>query len=159
MGYRNPVISGFHPDPSVCRVGHEYFLAASSFTYFPGVPIFRSTDLVTWTQIGNALDRPSQLDLRGTESFASGGVYAPTLRHHRGRFWMITSVVSDALHNLIVTADDPAGPWSDPVPVPVVGIDPDLAWDDDGHCYVHHALGRILRCRIDDRTGEILEPP
>ena len=90
--YRNPVIPGFHPDPSVCRVGDDYFLVTSSFTYFPGVPIFRSTNLVDWTQIGNVLDRPSQLDLRSTPGNTSLGVFAPTLRHHDGRFWMITTV-------------------------------------------------------------------
>jgi beta-xylosidase len=112
-GYRNPVIPGFHPDPSVCRRGDEYVLAASSFTYFPGVPIFTSTDLVTWTQVGNALDRESQLDLSATLSSSSRGVYAPTVRYHDGRLWMITSVLGDSeLVNFFVTADDPAGPWS-----------------------------------------------
>jgi hypothetical protein len=70
-GYQNPVISGFHPDPSVCRVGDDYFLVTSTFTYFPGVPIFRSTNLVDWTQIGNVLDRRAQLDLRSTQGNTS----------------------------------------------------------------------------------------
>jgi xylan 1,4-beta-xylosidase len=157
-GYRNPVLSGFHPDPSVCRVGGDYFLAASSFTCFPGVPIFRSTDLVHWTPIGNALDRTSQLDLSGTETYASAGVFAPTLRYHDGRFWMITSVFGRRLDNFFVTAEDPAGPWSDPVRVAFPGIDPDLAWDD-GDCWVHSAQLAIHRCRIDDRTGAVLTGP
>src|SRR4026209_885453 len=91
--FANPVIPGLHPDPSVCRVGAEYFLACSSFEYFPGVPVHRSRDLVHWQQIGNALDRPSQLDLPSATP-SSGGVYAPTLRHHDGRFWLITTNVA-----------------------------------------------------------------
>lgn len=155
-GFRNPVIGGFHPDPSVCRVGDEYFLATSSFTYLPGVPLFRSSDLVHWTQIGNALDRPTQLYLRGTASWM--GVYAPTLRHHDDRFWLITAVNGTAgLHTFLVTATDPAGPWSDPVPVAIAGNDPDLAWDSDGHCWVTFA--GIRQCRIDDRTGQVVEGP
>ena len=90
-GFQNPVIPGFFPDPSVCRAGEEYFLVTSSFTYFPGVPIFRSADLVGWVQVGNVLDRPSQLDLSATTGHASSGVYAPTIRYHGGRFWMITT--------------------------------------------------------------------
>ena len=119
----NPVIPGFHPDPSICRVEGDYYLACSSFEYFPGVPIFHSRDLTNWTQIGNALERPSQLRLPpGTPS--SGGIYAPTLRHHDGRFWLITTNVTDG-GNLLFTATDPAGPWSEPVRVPaVIGIDP-----------------------------------
>ena len=110
-GYRNPVIPGFHPDPSVCRAGDRFVLAVSSFTYFPGVPIFTSTDLVTWTQVGNVLDRVSQLDLSGTEDFSSGGVFAPTIRYHDGRFWMITTVfTASGVANFFVTAEDPAGP-------------------------------------------------
>ncbi|MFC5911379.1 family 43 glycosylhydrolase, partial [Streptacidiphilus monticola] len=97
----NPVIPGFHPDPTICRVGEDYYLACSSFEYFPGVPIFHSRDLVHWTQIGNALDRPDQLRLQGASS--SGGIYAPTLRHHDGRFWLIVTNVSHD-GNLIVTA-------------------------------------------------------
>ncbi|MEV8565148.1 glycoside hydrolase family 43 protein [Streptomyces sp. NPDC051322] len=152
----NPVIPGFHPDPSICRAGADYYLACSSFECFPGVPIFHSRDLVHWTQIGNVLDRPSQLRLPpGTPS--SGGIYAPTLRHHDGRFWLIVTNVSDG-GNLLVTATDPAGPWSDPVQLPgVKGIDPDIAWDDDGTCWCTYA--GVEQVRIDPHTGQTLGPP
>jgi beta-xylosidase len=159
-GYGNPVLPGFYPDPSVCRVGDEYFLVTSSFTYFPGVPIFRSRNLVDWTQIGNVLDRQSQLDLRRTEGGTSLGVYAPTIRSHDNRFWMITtSLTSDGLRNFFVTTEDPAGPWSEPTVVDVAGIDPDLAWDADGNCFVHCALGAIFRHQVDDATGAVLSGP
>ncbi|MFF3849829.1 glycoside hydrolase family 43 protein [Streptomyces sp. NPDC002328] len=151
----NPVIPGFHPDPSVCRAGDDYYLACSSFEYFPGVPLFHSRDLVHWTQIGNALDRPSQLRLP-LDSPSSGGIYAPTLRHHDGRFWLIvTNVSGDG--NLLFTATDPAGPWSDPIPLPGVhGIDPDLAWDDDGVCWCTTAgVGQVS---LDPHTGETTGP-
>lgn len=156
----NPVIPGFHPDPTICRVGVDFFLATSSFTYFPGVPLFRSGNLVDWELIGHALDRTSQLDLSHA-SWSSYGNFAPTLRHHDGRFWMITTVAAGGrLHNFFVTADDPAGPWSDPVTVDVLGIDPDIAWDDEGNCWVHFSgAGGIQRCRIDDVTGEVLDEP
>src|SRR5215469_10503502 len=160
-GFTNPVIPGFFPDPSVCRAGDEYFLVTSSFTYFPGVPVFRSADLVHWVQVGNVLDRPSQLDLSATTEYASHGVWAPTIRYHAGRFWMITTNhTASGSHNFFVTADGPAGPWSDPVPVGIDGVDPDLAWDDEGNCWVSFSTGQsIMRCRIDDRTGAVLEPP
>jgi beta-xylosidase len=159
----NPVVPGFYPDPSVCRVGSDYYAAFSSFEYFPGVPVFHSRDLVSWTQIGHALDRPGQLDL--TDTHSSGGVYAPTLRHHDGRFWLATTCVSSEGH-LIVSATDPAGPWSDPVTVPLEGIDPDLAWDDEGTCWFtysgHEAPGRpscIMQTPIDPGTGTVLGAP
>ena len=161
MTFRNPVIPGFHPDPSVCRVGHEYFLVTSSFTYCPGVPLFRSSNLVDWIQIGNVLDRPSQLDLSATRAWSSLGIYAPTIRQNDGRFWMITTNVgTTGTKSFLVTSEDPAGPWSDPVPVPISGIDPDLAWDADGNCWVHFSgYGGIARCRIDSGSGEILGGP
>jgi len=161
MTYANPVMAGFHPDPSVCRVGDEFFLVASSFIYSPGVPIFRSSNLVDWTQIGNVLNRPSQLDLTATEDWSSLGIYAPTLRHHDGQFFMITTNVgSTGAKSFLVTSTEPTGPWSDPVPVPVPGIDPDLAWDADGDCWVHFSgLGGIARCRIDSATGTFLDGP
>ncbi|MDH3706801.1 MAG: family 43 glycosylhydrolase, partial [Acidimicrobiia bacterium] len=128
-GYRNPVIPGFHPDPSVCRVGDDYYLVTSTFEYFPGVPLYHSRDLVHWRHLTNVLDRPEQLPLETAPS--SGGIFAPTLRHHDGHFHMVTTNFWD-LGNFVVTAGDPAGPWSDPVALEVPGIDPDLAWDDDG---------------------------
>ncbi|WP_208780848.1 glycoside hydrolase family 43 protein [Streptomyces griseorubiginosus] len=153
--FNNPVIPGFHPDPSICRVGEDYYLACSSFEYFPGVPVFHSRDLVHWTQIGNALDRPSQLRLP-LDSPSSGGIYAPTLRHHDGRFWLIvTNVSSDG--NMLFTATDPAGPWSDPVPLPdVPGIDPDLAWDEHGNCWC--TVAGVGQVRLDPYTGETFGP-
>lgn len=159
--FANPVIAGFHPDPSACRVGDEYFLATSTFTYAPGVAIFRSANLVDWTQIGNALDRPSLLDFAGTETYDSLGIFAPTLRHHDGRFWMITTMYGlRGPDNFFVTADDAAGPWSEPVHVAIRGIDPDLAWDVDGTCWVHYSNGKgICRVAINDTTGAVLGEP
>ncbi len=161
MTYRNPVLPGFYPDPSVCRVGNDVFLVASSFTYFPGVPVFHSTNLVDWTQIGNVLDRRSQLDFSATRDWSSLGIYAPTIRHHDGRFFMITTNVGTrGATTFLVTSEDPADPWSEPIRVEVPGIDPDLAWDGDGNCWVHFSgLGGIARCRIDPATGELLEGP
>ncbi|NGY64190.1 glycoside hydrolase family 43 protein [Lentzea sp. NEAU-D13] len=155
MSGATPVIPGFYPDPSVCRVGADYYVACSSFEYFPGIPIFHSRDLVHWTQIGNALDRPSQLRLPA-DSPSSGGIYAPTLRHHDGKFWLIVTNVSDA-GNMLFTATDPAGPWSDPVRLPgVPGIDPDLAWDEEGNCWC--TVAGVGQIRLDPNTGETSGP-
>jgi hypothetical protein len=160
MSAQRPVLPGFHPDPSICRVGDTYYVATSSFEYAPGVPIFRSADLCSWELIGHALDRPSQLDV--SEAGPSGGIFAPTLRHHDGRFWMITTNWSDDGGQLLVHAEDPAGPWSEPVRIPsAVGIDPDLAWDDDGTCLMTYAgFGPggegIVQSAIDPLTGEVL---
>ncbi|GGN07934.1 glycoside hydrolase 43 family protein [Lentzea pudingi] len=146
-----------HPDPSVCRVGEDYYLVCSSFEYFPGIPVFHSTDLLLWKQIGNALDRPSQLLLTAATP-SSAGIYAPTLRHHDGRFWLIVTSVSHGGGNMVFTADDPAGPWSDPVLLPEVeGIDPDLAWDDEGNCWC--TVAGVRQYRIDPTTGETFGPP
>jgi xylan 1,4-beta-xylosidase len=132
--YLNPVIAGFYPDPSITRAGDDYYLVTSSFAYFPGVPLFHSRDLVSWTQIGNVLDRPSQLNL--DSAGISRGIFAPVIRHHAGTFYMITTRV-DRGGNFIVTATDPRGPWSDPIFLPSVdGIDPSLFFDDDGKAYV-----------------------
>ena len=132
--FKNPILPGFYPDPSVCRVGNDYYLVTSTFAYFPGVPIFHSTDLVNWAQIGNVLTRPSQLPLAGVR--ISRGIFAPTLRYHNGMFYMITTNVSDG-GNFIVTATNPAGPWSEPYYLDAPGIDPSLFFDDDGKCYYH----------------------
>jgi xylan 1,4-beta-xylosidase len=132
--YLNPVLAGFYPDPSIARAGDDYYMVTSSFAYFPGVPLFHSRDLVSWTQIGHVLDRPSQLDL--DSAGISRGIFAPVIRHHAGTFYMITTLV-DRGGNFIVTATDPRGPWSDPVFLPEVdGIDPSIFFDDDGKAYV-----------------------
>jgi xylan 1,4-beta-xylosidase len=133
--YHNPILAGFYPDPSMVRVGDDFYLVVSSFAYFPGVPIFHSRDLVSWTQIGNVLDRPSQLNL--DSAGISRGVFAPVIRYNKGTFYMITTVV-DRGGNFFVTATNPAGPWSEPVWLPelVGGIDPSFFFDDDGKAYV-----------------------
>ncbi|MEM6331961.1 MAG: glycoside hydrolase family 43 protein [Planctomycetota bacterium] len=151
---RNPVIPGFYPDPSICRVGDHYYLATSSFEYFPGVPIFHSRDLVHWRQLGHALDRSSQLPLE--QSGTSGGIFAPTLRHHEGRFYLITTNVSHhgspSGGNFLVHATDPAGPWSEPIWLDQEGIDPDIFFDDDGTVYITSSGRSGGRCRIVQST-------
>lgn len=151
MKYRNPVIPGFHPDPSICRVGDDYYLVTSSFEYFPGVPIFHSRDLIHWRQLGHCLTRRSQLPLAGAKP--SGGIFAPTLRHHRGRFYLITTNISHG-GNFIVHATDPTGPWSEPVWVNQPGIDPSLFFDDDGTVYFTGT--GITQFQIDPDTGRAL---
>jgi xylan 1,4-beta-xylosidase len=134
--YRNPIIPGFYPDPSICRVGEDYYLVTSTFEYFPGLPIFHSRDLVHWRQIGHVLDRPSQLPLDGIEP--SAGLYAPTIRYHAGTFYVINTLVRGLKEsgNFIVTATDPAGPWSEPHWLEdAPGIDPSLFFDDDGRAW------------------------
>ncbi|MEH7492005.1 glycoside hydrolase family 43 protein [Neobacillus niacini] len=131
--FQNPILPGFYPDPSICRAGDDYYLITSSFGFFPGVPIFHSKDLVNWEQIGHVLDRPSQLNLDG--GGISGGIYAPTIRYHNGTFYMVTTNITNG-GNFIVTADNPAGPWSDPYWIEnAPGIDPSLFFDEDGKVY------------------------
>jgi xylan 1,4-beta-xylosidase len=154
--YRNPVLPGFHPDPSVCRVDRDFYLVTSSFEYFPGVPIFHSRDLVHWRQVGHCLNRPSQLPLAGAA--ASGGIWAPTLRHRAGIFYMTTTNVSSG-GNFIVTASAAAGPWSDPIPVAQPGIDPSLFFDDDGSVIYSTSSGGGLQGRIDVANGKLLSEP
>jgi xylan 1,4-beta-xylosidase len=157
-------LPGFHPDPSICRVGDRHYLITSSFEYAPGVPIFESDDLRSWTQVGNVLARPSQLPVRAGIAGANGGIYAPTLRHHDGRFWMITTNIHDIQRgHLIVHADDARGPWSEPVyTTGVMGIDPDIAWDDEGRCLLTWSdvmRGGISQVEIDPASGALLSEP
>ena len=149
----NPVIPGFHPDPSVCRVGDKFYLVNSSFQYFPGVPIFESADMQHWTQIGNVLDRQTQLPLKGASSWL--GIYAPTIRYNDGVYYMITTNVGNG-GNFMVTAHDPRGPWSEPIWLKQQGIDPSLYFEN-GHCYmVSNPDNTIMLCEIDSKTGEQL---
>ena len=160
--YQNPVLPGFYSDPSACRVGNDYYLVHSTFGYFPGVPIFHSTNLVNWRQVGNVLDRPSQVPL--AKAGITLGIFAPTLRCHGGKFYMITTNITDR-GNFFVVADDPRGPWSEPVPVDIAGIDPSLYFDDDGKTYVTSTSNwgeqrdGILLAEIDVKTGKLLTTP
>ncbi|MFD0695931.1 glycoside hydrolase family 43 protein [Paenibacillus sp. GCM10027628] len=158
--YTNPVIPGFHPDPSICRVGSNFYLVTSSFQYFPGVPIFHSCDLVHWKQIGYCLTRHSQLDLNGCKS--SMGIYAPTLRFHNDRFYMVTTNMNN-FRNFYVWAEKPEGPWSEPVWLDWPGIDPSLFFDEDERVYIsgtnsftEEEPAGIYQAEIDLETGMLL---
>ncbi len=144
--FTNPVIPGFYSDPSVCRVGDDYYLITSTFEYFPGVPVFHSKDLVNWKQIGHCIDRPSQLP-------DGLNIFAATIRYHQGVFYMITTNVG-AGGNFYVTATNPAGPWSDPIWIKAEGIDPDLFFDEDGKVYVTSST--FVLYEIDIKTGKFL---
>lgn len=159
--YKNPVLPGFYPDPSIVRVGEDYYMITSTFEYFPGVPIFHSKNLAQWTQIGNVLTRDSQVDLRSRK--ASEGIFAPVIRYHDGVFYMITTDIG-GIGNFYVTATDPAGEWSDPIRIEYGGIDPSLFFDDDGKVYVtvqrgasHHS--HAIQYEIDIKTGKALTEP
>ena len=132
----NPVLRGFNPDPSFCRVGDDYYLATSTFEWFPGVQIHHSRDLVNWALVSRPLNRASQLDMRGNPD--SCGVWAPCLSHADGKFWLVYTDVKrldgafkDA-HNYIVTCDTVGGDWSDPIYITSSGFDPSLFHDEDG---------------------------
>lgn len=135
----NPIVSGFYPDPSICRKGGDYYMVNSTFSYYPGIPIFHSKDLVNWTQIGSVLNRPSQLNIEGIR--LSGGIYAPAISYnkHNDTFYLITTCV-DGIGNFIVKTKNPMDDnWSDPILLPKVGgIDPSLFFDDDGKAYIVH---------------------
>lgn len=155
-GYNNPVLRGFNPDPSVCRVGDDFYLVTSSFEYFPGLPIYKSKDLVNWEQIGHCLTRQSQLPLH--QAPASGGLYAPSLRYHDGLFYVICTNVSGG-GNFYCTASNPAGPWSEPIWVDIKSIDPDIFWDEDGKTYfVTQGDEGIRITQIDIKTGKVIGP-
>jgi alpha-N-arabinofuranosidase len=132
--YRNPILAGFYPDPSICRVGEDYYLVNSSFSYFPGIPIFHSRDLVHWTQLGHVITRAAQASFDGLG--VSRGVFAPAISFHDGVFYVVTTLV-DSGGNCFFTAKNPAGPWSNPVWLREVdGIDPSFFFDDDGRTWL-----------------------
>jgi alpha-N-arabinofuranosidase len=157
--YQNPVIPGFNPDPSVCRDGEDFYLVTSTFEFFPAVPIYHSRNLVNWNLIGHCLDRPEQAPLEGCR--ASGGIYAPTIRKHDAMFYMTTTNTTGG-GNLIVHAEDIAGPWSNPVYVDQGGIDPSLLFHDNRvyFCSTGMEGGRqgIFLCEVDPLTGKKLGP-
>ncbi|MBU2360825.1 MAG: glycoside hydrolase family 43 protein, partial [Alphaproteobacteria bacterium] len=133
---RNPILPGFNPDPSICRVGDDYYIATSTFEWYPGVQIHHSTDLANWTLVARPLNRAALLDMRGNPD--SGGVWAPCLSHADGKFWLVYTDVKrlegdwkDA-HNYITTCEAIDGDWTDPWYVNSSGFDPSLFHDDDG---------------------------
>lgn len=133
---RNPILPGFNPDPSICRLGEDYYIATSTFEWFPGVQIHHSRDLVNWTLVARPLNREALLDMRGNPD--SCGVWAPSLSHADGRFWLVYTDVKrfdgafkDA-HNHITTCETIDGAWSDPAYVNSSGFDPSLFHDADG---------------------------
>ncbi len=131
--FKNPILPGFNPDPSICRAGDDYYLVTSSFTWFPGIPIYHSKDLVNWELIGHGITRPDQINFNKIKD--EKGIWAVTIRYHDGVFYLITTC-SDCGGNFYITAKDPAGEWTDPVWIKdAEGIDPSLFWDDDGTCY------------------------
>lgn len=163
----NPLIPGFNPDPSITAVDGTYYLVTSTFEYLPGLPVYASRDLERWVQIGNVATRPGQIQVSRVPTGL--GTYAPTIRHRDGVFYVIVTIMGDPRGCVLFTADDPAGPWSDGVGLEgVSGIDPDLAWDEDGTAYVtysglimsgpdqgHHGIQQVA---VDLRTGQALEP-
>lgn len=164
--YQNPIIAGFHPDPSVTRVGEDYYLVNSSFEWFPGIPIYHSKDLVNWRPIGHALTRPSQLKM--VKNGASSGVWAPTIRYHQGKYYVIVTCKQCGM-NLYVTADKPEGPYSDPIIVDAPkGIDPSLFFDDDGKVWfsanrfpqkpAYKIQHIVYTQQIDLETGKLFGP-
>ena len=161
QGFRNPVLPGFHADPSVCRAGDDFYLVNSTFQYFPGVPVFHSKDLIHWEQIGNCLTRPSQLDLTGLYKqdnpelgWTNAGVYATTIRENKGRFYMVTTVFPSRRHFYVWT-DNPAGEWSEPIVIDfaIGSCDPTLYFEGD-KCYFLWKEGDIKICEIDVETGK-----
>jgi len=163
----NPLIAGFNPDPSILRVGEDYYLVTSTFEYLPGLPIYHSRNLTDWTLVNHVVTRQGQLQLDGV--FTGGSAWAPTIRFHDGVYYV---VVTDAggRGTLIFTATDPLGQWSDGLLTDVEGIDPDIAWDEEGNCYFTFSglilsgdhigthLG-IQQAKIDVTTGKMLEAP
>lgn len=131
--YRNPVVPGFHPDPSIVAVGRDFYLVNSTFSWFPGLPILHSTDLVNWRIVGNAIDRPGMVDFSGIG--INRGLFAPAISHHGGKFWIVNTCI-ECRGNFVVTADKPEGPWSDPIWLDFGGIDPSLFFDTDGSAWI-----------------------
>jgi len=165
----NPLIPGFNPDPSIVLADGAYYLVTSTFEYLPGIAVYRSTDLVTWAHIGNVATRPGQVSVDGAPT--GGGVWAPTIRYRDGVFYVIVTIAMSPRGCVVFTAANPAGPWSDGITIDGVGgIDPDLAWDEDGTAYVTFSgldtsgeqMGQhlgIQQVRVDLGAGKALEAP
>lgn len=156
MKYNNPILPGFYPDPSICKVDNTYYLINSTFEYLPGIPIFKSKDLIHWTQIGHCITRDSQINIRNCR--CSGGIFAPTLRYHNGTFYMITTDIGKG--TFILTTNDITKEWSDPILIACDGYDPSLFFEHD-HAYIQLSIpdeggNGIYQAEIDVTTGNLL---
>lgn len=161
QSFRNPVITGMNPDPSICRVGGDYYLVTSTFEYFPGLPIYHSKDLVHWKLLGHALSRAISNPLMGSES-STGGQYAATIHHHDGVFYVIGTNYGGkgSRGEFYVTATDPAGPWSEPVWLDMWYVDPSLLFADGKTYYVSpDNKGNFLVGELDLKSGKFLVEP
>lgn len=167
--FKNPILPGFHPDPSICRVDDDYYMVTSSFEWFPGLPIFHSKDLVNWEQIGHVLDRPSQLPMKDGLR-PSNGLWAPTIRYHNGLYYVICTATGCG-GNFLVTSKNPQGPYSEPIYIKdAPGIDPSLFFDDNGKVWYcgcingeskempdrYDAEDRIYVQQLDPTTGQFI---
>ena len=170
--FRNPVVRGVAPDPSVCRVGNDFFMATSTFDFWPGIPIRHSTDLVNWTVIGHAVTRPEQFRPGGAPGLFT--LFAPTLRYHDGTFFLTSTNAAPQdpelgraggnVGNFIVHTQDPAGEWSDAAWVDRLAFDPSLTFADDTCYFLRRTfniangvkgLGPVVQAEIDPFTGEL----
>jgi xylan 1,4-beta-xylosidase len=152
---QNPILKGFNPDPSICRVEDDFYMVTSTFSYYPGIPVYHSRDLCSWEHIGYAFHRPDQLRLNSDN--ISGGLFAPTIRYHNGTFYVVVVNMSTR-ETLIVTAEDPAGEWSEAHVIPGIYFDPSLFWDDDGKAYLIYnvmSFGRDLDYNIAHREIDL----
>lgn len=147
---KNPILPGFNPDPSICRVGDYFYICNSSFTWYPGLPISRSKDLVNWELVGHGINRPDMLVLDGVKD--KDGVWAPTIRHHEGVWYIFCNVSNRG--NFYITASDVEGPWSDPVFIEAMpGIDPSIFWEEDGRSYIIGNHGKFPGRRYSASTA------
>ena len=166
---KNPVLPGFNADPSIIRVDDTYYIANSTFEWFPGVRLHESKDMVHWKLLPSALSTTTLLDMKGNPS--SGGIWAPDLSYADGKFWLVYTDVKVTegpfkdMVNYITTAEDIHGPWSDPIRVNGVGFDASLFHDDDGRKYLvqqtwdhreyHHAFDGITLTEFDTDTMQL----
>ncbi len=158
-GYTNPVLRGMNPDPSICRAGHEFYMVTSSMYFYPGVPVYKSKDLINWKLIGYCLTKKQHFFTE--ENNNSPMMYAATLRYNKGVFYMITTDVNGG-GNFFVTTKDPALPWSDPIKIDQPVFDPSLFFDDDGKVYYTRRGDfkdkDIVQAEIDITSGKLLTP-
>lgn len=162
MKYKNPILRGCYPDPSICRAGEYFYLVNSTFEFIPGVPVFRSKNLVQWEQVGHCITRNDQLHIMPHTEWgrqSASGIYAPTIRYKDGRFYMITTNMFQKKDqgNFYVWTDDITGEWSDPIFLDNPGIDPSFFFDDDGRTYyIGTSDNKIYVREIDLSTGKAL---